>query len=339
MLALAERKPDAAAPRPAPRPAAPERAVGAPSFRLSLQRAPSSSPRGGGCTHCEQAARSAGAREAGGRGGREDVGSARAGETGVDGDASVSVPASVRGVVASPGERLEPSTRAYFEMRFGRDLGDVRVHRDGPAAESARHVQANAYTAGQHVVFAAGRYAPETAEGRGLLAHELAHTVQNRGRGEDGAIQREPAEPRDDKDPLAPMDNEVIPLMLQARCLTNTDGMERCGNLILKADGTFRNTGLTKGGEKTCKAGGTVKQGEKWVAYYHSHPRDANGGNPKLDANNRFTEDDKSDANAKKIYYYLVNPINEVLRYTPSQEVGRDGLTHTVKTFDPLKCP
>lgn len=58
------------------------------------------------------------------------------------------------------------------------DFSDVRIHTDSQAAESARAVNARAYTMGQDIVFGAGRYAPETAEGQRLLAHELAHVVQ-----------------------------------------------------------------------------------------------------------------------------------------------------------------
>ena len=67
---------------------------------------------------------------------------------------------------------------AYFEPRFGRDFSGVRVHTDSRAAASARRLNARAYTLGQDVVFDAGQFAPETQEGRRLLAHELAHVVQ-----------------------------------------------------------------------------------------------------------------------------------------------------------------
>ncbi|HEY6236246.1 MAG TPA: DUF4157 domain-containing protein, partial [Candidatus Elarobacter sp.] len=67
-----------------------------------------------------------------------------------------------------------------MEPRFGRDLSDVRVHIDHHAAESARAVNALAYTVGRDVVFGAGQYAPNTNSGRQLLAHELAHVVQQR---------------------------------------------------------------------------------------------------------------------------------------------------------------
>lgn len=65
-----------------------------------------------------------------------------------------------------------------MEPRFGHDLSHVRIHTDAAAAASARAVQARAYTAGQHIVFAAGAYRPATDDGRTLLAHELTHTLQ-----------------------------------------------------------------------------------------------------------------------------------------------------------------
>jgi hypothetical protein len=99
---------------------------------------------------------------------------------------------------------LDPGTRRFMESRFGRDLNDVRVHSDGPAAESATALGADAYTSGRDVYFAAGKYAPDTAEGQHLLAHELAHTVQQAdgrmpeavaARGSDGVIVGSPDDP------------------------------------------------------------------------------------------------------------------------------------------------
>jgi hypothetical protein len=83
----------------------------------------------------------------------------------------------VRGGIGA-GQPLEAGTRTVMEARFGRDLSDVRVHTGSDAAESARSVNALAYTVGRDVVFGAGRYAPETAVGRRLLAHELTHFLQ-----------------------------------------------------------------------------------------------------------------------------------------------------------------
>jgi hypothetical protein len=76
------------------------------------------------------------------------------------------------------GRPLPPSTRAYFEPRFGSDFGEVRVHTDGAAAATARRLRARAFTTGRDIVFGAGEYAPATAAGQALLAHELAHVVQ-----------------------------------------------------------------------------------------------------------------------------------------------------------------
>lgn len=87
-------------------------------------------------------------------------------------------PPTVEAVLASPGRPLEPGLRGDMEQRFGVDFSQVRVHTDGAAARSAQAVSAHAFTAGRDVVFGAGRYAPATRAGRQLLAHELAHVVQ-----------------------------------------------------------------------------------------------------------------------------------------------------------------
>jgi hypothetical protein len=76
------------------------------------------------------------------------------------------------------GQSLPGSARAFFEPRFGYNFSDVRIHTDAQAAESARAVNARAYTVGRDIVFETGQYAPGTAEGRKLLAHELTHVVQ-----------------------------------------------------------------------------------------------------------------------------------------------------------------
>lgn len=85
----------------------------------------------------------------------------------------------VRAALDGAGRPLDPGVRASIEEGLGHDLADVRVHTDGPAARSARDLDARAYTVGHNVMFAAGQYEPGTAEGRWLLAHELAHVVQH----------------------------------------------------------------------------------------------------------------------------------------------------------------
>ena len=87
----------------------------------------------------------------------------------------------VQQVLRSPGRPLEPALRARMEGRFGHDFSRVRVHTDARAAASARALAAGAYTVGEHVAFAAGRYRPETPRGERLLAHELAHVRQQAG--------------------------------------------------------------------------------------------------------------------------------------------------------------
>ncbi|MFZ0321983.1 MAG: DUF4157 domain-containing protein [Candidatus Sulfotelmatobacter sp.] len=90
------------------------------------------------------------------------------------------MPHIVSNVLHSPGHPLDAATRAFFEPRFGQDFGNVRVHTDSEAANSARSINALAYTAGEHLFFDSGQYAPTTNTGRHLLAHELTHAVQSR---------------------------------------------------------------------------------------------------------------------------------------------------------------
>lgn len=92
--------------------------------------------------------------------------------------AAENVPAIVHEVLRSPGRPLDAATRAFMEPRFGHDFSQVRVHANAKAAESARAVNALAYTAGREVVFGKGQYAPHTRDGQRLIAHELTHVVQ-----------------------------------------------------------------------------------------------------------------------------------------------------------------
>jgi peptidoglycan hydrolase-like protein with peptidoglycan-binding domain len=92
-----------------------------------------------------------------------------------------SAPPIVREVLGSPGRPLDAATRAVMDARFGHDFAAVRVHTDDRAALSAGAVGAEAYTVGSHISFGHGRYAPGTISGNRLLAHELAHVVQQEG--------------------------------------------------------------------------------------------------------------------------------------------------------------
>lgn len=81
------------------------------------------------------------------------------------------------------GQLIDSNIRSRMESRFGEDFSDVRVHTDSAADKSAQELRANAYTKGKNVVFASGKYQPETAEGQERLAHELTHVLQQRRRG------------------------------------------------------------------------------------------------------------------------------------------------------------
>lgn len=80
----------------------------------------------------------------------------------------------------SGGRGLDENERSFFEPKIGYDFSQVKVHTDAAANESARAVNALAYTTGNDIVFASGKYQPGTNEGKRLLAHELTHVVQQK---------------------------------------------------------------------------------------------------------------------------------------------------------------
>ena len=111
-------------------------------------------------------------------------------------DRAADLVASVPGPAPSSSSRgpgLDPATRAFMESRLGHSFGAVRVHADAAAAGRAHALSARAFTTGQDLFFGSGEYAPETARGRGLIAHELTHAVQQR-TGVASGIQRAPAD-------------------------------------------------------------------------------------------------------------------------------------------------
>jgi hypothetical protein len=127
-----------------------------------------------------------------------------------------SVPPIVHEVLRSSGRPLDPATRAFMEPRFGHDFSRVRVHEGARAAESARAVNALAYTVGNDIILGAGRYAPEKTIGKQLLAHELTHTIQQ---SEDNLLQ-------EDHGPLMacrPVDSYEIKAETQALSADNED--------------------------------------------------------------------------------------------------------------------
>ncbi|HJR08371.1 MAG TPA: DUF4157 domain-containing protein [Pyrinomonadaceae bacterium] len=88
------------------------------------------------------------------------------------------------------GASLSESARSFFEPRFGHDFANVRVHTDSRADSMARSINARAFTIGQDIAFRSGEYAPDSFEGKKLLAHELAHTLQQSAPGFSRQVQR-----------------------------------------------------------------------------------------------------------------------------------------------------
>jgi Domain of unknown function (DUF4157) len=123
--------------------------------------------------------------------------------TGGEGTLAGPRPAAPEGSIAAPpivgevlssgdGQPLNAETRAYFEPRFGADLGGVRLHTDARATSSARAVNAQAYTVGRDIVLGDGAPSLDTGGGRRLLAHELAHVSQQSSLGARAIVQRSP---------------------------------------------------------------------------------------------------------------------------------------------------
>ena len=89
-------------------------------------------------------------------------------------------PGAFQEVLRQPGRPLDPATRAFFEPRFGQAFGDVRLHAGAQAEQAASSLHAHAFTLGAHVVLGTHQGAPDAPQSRRLLAHELAHVVQQR---------------------------------------------------------------------------------------------------------------------------------------------------------------
>jgi hypothetical protein len=123
----------------------------------------------------------------------------------------------VNEALRSPGHRLDPSIRAFMELRFGRNLGHVRIHTNAGAARAADSIDAAAFTVGDSVWFGYRQYQPNKPEGLHLLAHELAHTIQQRGNAH--ALQanlrigdmHDPSETAADRAADAILDNNQLP--------------------------------------------------------------------------------------------------------------------------------
>lgn len=94
------------------------------------------------------------------------------------GQATTSSASNVDAALQSAGQPLDASTRAFYERRFAHNFSAVRVHTGPVAAAAADALQARAFTRTSNVYFGLGEYSPATSQGRELIAHELAHVVQ-----------------------------------------------------------------------------------------------------------------------------------------------------------------
>lgn len=103
---------------------------------------------------------------------------------------SATASGNVDDLIASSGSAMDQDTRTFMESRFGYDFSRVRIHSGAKANEAATSVGARAFTVGEHLAFAAGEYVPSSSGGRRLLAHELAHVLQQ------GKADRENSKPR-----------------------------------------------------------------------------------------------------------------------------------------------
>lgn len=160
------------------------------------------------------------------------------------GNAGSVAPAIVHQVLSSSGQHLDGAVRAGMEARFGHSFERVRVHTDSCASESARTVAAKAYTVGSNIVFGPGRYAPGSEEGRRLLAHELAHVVQQSGSAQ--WMQRD--SDGDKKKPLIPI--PVFDQLDPCATLPVFGGSTLCGSDVQKG------IDILKGGKKDKPKGG-----------------------------------------------------------------------------------
>jgi len=104
--------------------------------------------------------------------------------------APVEAPSNVHDVIRSSGKPLDNGLRRDMEDGFGFDFSRVRVHTEGAADAAARAIGARAFTTGHNIVFANGQYAPTQTSGRRLIAHELAHVMQQGGSAEATALTR-----------------------------------------------------------------------------------------------------------------------------------------------------
>lgn len=147
--------------------------------------------------------------------------------------AGTSVPSIVDEALSS-GQPLDKASRVSMEPLLGHNFSKVRVHADPVAASSASAVNVRAYTVGHHIFFRDGQYAPQTVQGRKLLAHELTHVVQQDRAGSGNALQLnlgisnpyQPAEREADAASDKVMAGQIVQVQAVPTCLIHRNGDE-----------------------------------------------------------------------------------------------------------------
>lgn len=136
---------------------------------------------------------------------------------------------------AAPARALDAPTQSLMESHFGQDFSQVRIHTGASADQSAKSINALAYTVGTDVVFQEGQYAPETAAGKKILAHELTHVVQQKRGTAQREIQRKTAQERiDDHTSWANLDEAALGRELAALLPGKKDEVQ----IVLEAVGS-----------------------------------------------------------------------------------------------------
>lgn len=145
----------------------------------------------------------------------------------------------VDGASLGGGRPLPLAAREFFEPRFGADFSQVRVHTDPRTAESARALDARAFTIGRDIAFAAGQFSPDSESGRRLLAHELTHVLQQQGRCESVIRRQATAKPKVDINPaesmrsnIAEMQTAWLPPFQQALDAVSEGAIAKAGDAI-----------------------------------------------------------------------------------------------------------
>jgi len=167
--------------------------------------------------------------------------------------------------IRSGGHPLPETARTFFEPRFGYDFTQVRIHSDTRASESARAINAKAYTVGRDVVFGNGNYSPQTTAGRALLAHELTHVVQQATGPK--TICRSPA---DNKDCAKYDTNEVSKSRTEDGLLNNDVFIPGAMSLVNKKDDiVIADFGVDRGSVKDSTKANPVLQ--QWINAFENN--------------------------------------------------------------------